>query len=119
MPATDDTPTVLDATLDATHTGDALSLALTVTNTGDSPVELSFRDGQRIDAVAERDGSEVWRYSEGRMFAMAVGSETLAPDESTTYEVEWPDPPTGEVDLRAWLTATDADASAETTVSVA
>lgn len=108
---------MLDATLTAT-TGDGVRLSLTVENTGDDPVELSFRDGQRIDAVAERDGRERWQYSDGRMFPMAVGSDRLAPSESVTYDAEWPDPPSSEILVRAWLTATNADASAETTITV-
>lgn len=120
MPERDDPTSVLSATATATVEDGDVDLAVTVRNTGDESVECSFRDGQRVEAVAEReDGTEVWRYGDGRMFSMALGTETIAPGGETTFDVTWPDPAPGEYRLRVWLTATDADASAETRVSVA
>jgi hypothetical protein len=78
---------MLDATLAARESGGDLTLALTVRNAGDEPVAASFRDGQRAEFAAETAaGSEVWRYGDDRAFAMARGTETLAPGEETTYE---------------------------------
>ena len=108
---------MLDASLTAETTADGVELELTVANEGDGAVTLSFRDAQRAEFVATDDG-EVWRWSDGQMFAMAVGSETLAPSERASYEAVWPDAPPGEYVVRAWLTAEDADATAETTVTV-
>ncbi|KAB1196599.1 MULTISPECIES: BsuPI-related putative proteinase inhibitor [Haloferax] len=97
----------------------SLTLILTVENTGREQQDLSFADGQRAEFVAVDDeGSEVWRWSDGRMFAMALGRETLAPDESVTYEAEWSSPPAGEYEVTGSLSATDADASATMTVVV-
>lgn len=102
-----------------------LELAFTVRNTGDEPVECSFRDGQRVDAVAERDddserdADEVWRYGDGRLFSMALGTETIPTGGEATFDATWHDPDPGEYRVRVWLAATDADASAETRVSVA
>jgi hypothetical protein len=110
---------MLDATLAVTTDGE-VAFALTVENVGDDAVSLSFRDGQRAEFVAEKpDGGEaVWRWSDGRMFTMAVESDELAPGASTTYEAAWPDPPSGEYVARAWLTAADTDVAAETAFGV-
>lgn len=119
---------MLHATLAATPTDDGVALALSVENRGDDPVSLSFRDGQRAEFVAERRGegagsgdgesTELWRYSDDRMFATAVGSESLDSGAAATWEATWPDPPAGEYVLRAWVTATDAEAVAETDLVV-
>jgi len=110
---------VLDASVTATVEDGGVELAFTVQNPGDEPVECSFPDGQRVDAVAERDGDEVWRYSDGRMFSMALGTETIPAGGEATFDATWPDPGPGEYRFEVWLAATDADASAETRVSVA
>lgn len=111
---------VLDASVTATVADGDVELSVTVRNAGTEPVECSFRDGQRVEAVAERgDGTEAWRHSDGRVFPMALGTETIAPGGAQTFDVTWPEPAPGEYRVRVWLTATDADASAETRVTVA
>jgi hypothetical protein len=116
---------MLDAAL-ATAEGDAgVDLALTVTNGGDDPVTLRFRTGQRADFAAY-DGADaepgaddpVWRHGAGRMFTQALGTETLGPGESATYEGTWPDPPTGEYLVVGSLTAAERDAAATATLDV-
>jgi len=145
MPARDDTASVLDASVTAAVEDGDVELSFTVRNAGDEPVECSFRDGQRVEAVAEHDSDggdeaeaeddadaggddgdrdddgagEVWRYGDDRLFSMALGTETVPPGGEVTFDVTWPDPDPGEYRVRAWLTATDADASAETRVTVA
>jgi len=139
MPARDDTASVLDASVTAAVEGGDVELSFAVRNAGDEPVECSFRDGQRVEAVAERDSDggdeaeagddaeaggddgagEVWRYGDDRLFSMALGTETVPPGGEVTFDVTWPDPDPGEYRVRAWLTTTDADASAETRVTVA
>ncbi|GAB6877844.1 hypothetical protein JCM17823_01180 [Halorubrum gandharaense] len=130
---------MLDATLSAAPTadGDAVDLALTVTNAGADPVSLSFRTGQRADFVARAvgdgggggrgdgtagtagtDTDPVWRYGEGRMFTQVLGSETLDPGESTTYIATWSNPPAGAYEVEGELAASDADVSATATVEV-
>lgn len=109
---------MLESTLTASPTAGGVELAYTVENTGDEPVTLSFSDGQRAEYVAERDGETVWQYSDGRMFAMALGSLELAPGQEETFTATWQDPPAGDYDLRAWLVADEATAEATTTVSL-
>lgn len=113
---------MLDVTLSAIPTadGDAVDLALTVTNAGDDPVTLSFRTGQRVDFVARAagGGKQVWRYGEGRMFTQVLGSETLDPGESTTYTATWSNPPAGSYEIEGELAASEDDASATATVEI-
>jgi|AntRauMinimDraft_4_1070384.scaffolds.fasta_scaffold00211_5 hypothetical protein len=120
MPERDDPTAVLDASVTAIVEDGDVDLSFSVRNPSDEPIECSFRDGQRVEAVAERDdGAEVWRYGDDRMFSMALGAETIAPGGETTFDATWPDPEPGEYRIRMWLVATAADASAETRVSVA
>ncbi|MDH5019521.1 BsuPI-related putative proteinase inhibitor [Halobacterium rubrum] len=115
----DDDDGVLEATATATVSDDgALTVTLAVENPTDHSVECSFRDGQRIEVVAERntDGTERWRYSDGRMFSMATGTETVAGGGELSFDATWPDPDPGDYLVRAWLVA--ADATAEGTVEV-
>ncbi|WP_410765024.1 BsuPI-related putative proteinase inhibitor [Haloferax sp. DFSO60] len=102
----------LDTTLTVAPIADGVSLTLTVENAGQTPINLSFADGQRAEFVAVGDeGTEVWRWSDGQMFAMALGSETLAPGESAAYEAEWSSPPSGEYEVTGSLAASNVDAS--------
>ncbi|KAB1194600.1 hypothetical protein GJR96_14575 [Haloferax sp. MBLA0076] len=111
----------LDATLTVTPLADGVSLTLilTVENVGQDSFDLSFPDGQRAEFVAvDEEESEVWRWSNGRAFSMALGSETLVPGESVGYEAEWSSPPPGEYEVTGSLAASNADASATMTVVV-
>ena len=69
---------------------DAVRLILQVTNaTGDS-IPLEFTSGQRFDfVVQDAGGQEVWRWSEGRGFTQALGTEHLPPGETLRYDAVW------------------------------
>ncbi|KTG10321.1 hypothetical protein AUR64_12150 [Haloprofundus marisrubri] len=111
---------MLTATLTTTPRDDYVEFELTVENQGDESVTLSFRDARRAEFVvsdAAGDG-EVWRWSDGRMFAQMLGSETLDAGESMTFEGVWDDPVPGEYVAIGELAAADADADAETHFSV-
>ncbi|WP_224269257.1 BsuPI-related putative proteinase inhibitor [Haloprofundus salinisoli] len=111
---------MLTATLTATPQEEYVEFELTVENRGDERVTLSFRDARRAEfVVTDADGdSEVWRWSDGRMFAQMLGSETLDPGESMTFEGVWDDPEPGEYAVVGELAAADAGAEAETALSV-
>ncbi|WP_232686205.1 BsuPI-related putative proteinase inhibitor [Halobacterium zhouii] len=109
---------MLTASLTAEPTADGVELELTVVNEGDEPVTLSFQDAQRAEFVATEEGAERWRWSDDRMFGMVTGSETLPPGDRVSYTATWPDAPSGAYEVRAWVAAPDADATAETAVTV-
>jgi hypothetical protein len=67
-----------------------VSLVLHVTNPTDQPVTLEFSSSQRYDfAVQNADGAEVWRWSSDRMFAQALGTETIPPGGTVDYRAVW------------------------------
>jgi hypothetical protein len=66
--------------------GDDATLSLTVANPTDQPIALQFPSGEQYDFVVRAvDGTELWRWSAGRVFTMAIIDRTLQPGE--TYEV--------------------------------
>ena len=126
MTASDEADTDrLDATATATVSNDsAVVVTLTLENSAAAPVECTFRDGQRIEAVAERvkgsdtddDWVECWRYGGDRMFSMAGGTETVGSGETVSFGATWPDPGSGDYRVRVWLVSTEGTAA--DTVSV-
>jgi hypothetical protein len=109
---------MVTATLDAEPDDTAVRFTLTVENDGDDPLELSFRDGQRVEFLAESESETVWQWSEGRMFMQMLGSETLQPGETVSYEGVWENPESGTYDCRGEVVAEGHGITAETTVSV-
>lgn len=60
--------------------GESISMSLRVFNTTDQEITFSFRDARRYDfTIEDEEGQEVWRWSNGRMFAQVLGEETLGP----------------------------------------
>ncbi len=73
------------ATIKGTFPRDEIvPLRLSVTYTGDKPFQLTFSSAQKYDfAISNESGTEVWRWSQGRIFAQA--SETLALKTADSY----------------------------------
>jgi hypothetical protein len=94
--------------------GASLSVTVTVENTGSEPIELTFPDGQTVEAVVRADGEERFRYGEGMVFTQAVRTEVLAPGERLVEAVEWADPDDDADTVAAWLCASGVDCRAET-----
>lgn len=107
---------MLDVTLDV-DVGEEVAFALSVHNAGDDAVTLSFSDSQRVDFVVRDDG-ELWRFSEGRMFAQMLDTETVEPDGTVTYRGAWPDPEPGTYEVTGEVTCTDRELSATATFTV-
>jgi hypothetical protein len=107
----------LDGSLDVT-VDDGVQFVFTVRNDGDEPVDLQFADALEADFVALDGDREVWRFSEGRMFAQALGSATVAPGEAETYAASWDDPDPGEYAAVATLEARGRDCEAHAEFSV-
>ena len=71
---------VLKADKETYGHGEPIKLTLHVTNRGTEPATLHFLSAQRYDvAVKNLKGQEVWRWSNGQMFAQVMGEETLQP----------------------------------------
>lgn len=66
-----------------------IKITMTVKNRQKSAVTLQFSSGQRFDLEIRRgknkNGEKVWQWAEGRMFTMALGSQTLKPTETMTF----------------------------------
>lgn len=108
----------LDGTLDVTVDDDGVSFALVVTNTGSDPITAQFSDGCRVDVAVEDDGTEVWRFTDDRLFTQVLGEERFDPGEERRFEVEWDDPDPGVYTATAELTAVDQECTASAPVSV-
>jgi hypothetical protein len=109
----------LQGTLDVT-VGDGVAFSFTVHNEGDQPVDLQFSDAQTFDVVVEsaEDDTEVWRFSEGMMFAQMLQEQTLPPDASETYEATWEAPDPGQYRAHGTLAATNVTCEAEASFTV-
>lgn len=108
----------LEVTVSSGAGTDAVRFEFAVTNAGTEPVELRFSDACKAEFVVEDEGREVWRYTDGRLFAQMIGSERIAPGETATYGAEWEDPLTGEYTAVAELRAQDSACEARTDLSV-
>ena len=98
--------------------GDEVEFALTVENTDDDPVELTFRSCLKADFAVEADGEEIWRASDGKMFTQALQTETIQPGASATYPGRWSDPEPGTYTAVAELNTTDDHDATRTEFSV-
>lgn len=108
----------LDGTLGVSTAEDTVAFTFRVTNAGDEPVELEFRNGLAADFIVFDGATTVWQWSEGRMFTQALWSESLDADESVSYEATWSDPVAGTYDVIASLEASNADLEARTSFDV-
>lgn len=73
---------------DTLRAGESVTWRLSVRNTTPGPVTLTFPSGKKGDVVlAEEDGTEVYRWSEGLFFTEAIVRERLDPDEEVLYRL--------------------------------
>ncbi len=86
---------MLEATLTADASTDAVEFVFTVTNGGTEPAALSFRSGKTADIVVSKGEETVWRWGEGRAFTMAIREFSLEPGEQISESFTWNDPPSG------------------------
>jgi hypothetical protein len=57
-----------------------VNIEFCVFNRTGEEITLYFRNAQRYDfTIEDEEGKEVWRWSEGRMFAQMLGEEILGP----------------------------------------
>ena len=68
----------------------SVRLVLHVTNPTSRPVRLEFSSGQRYDfAIRTAAGADVWTWSADKLFAQALGTETIAPGATLDYTETW------------------------------
>ncbi|PSP76296.1 hypothetical protein BRC86_01430 [Halobacteriales archaeon QS_3_64_16] len=116
----------LRADLETMVENEGVHFLLEVTNDGNSPAELTFRDAGKADFAVYENGSERdpncegedereerWRWSEGRMFAQVLQTDRLEPGASSRYEGRWESPDPGT--YFAWATLRAQDWNLEAT----
>jgi hypothetical protein len=108
---------MLESSLEVTVGGDSVSFRFTITNGGDTPIELTFRDACKADFAVSEDGEERWRYSDDRMFAQMLTTAELQPGETATFDAEWPDPVPGDYTAEATLRVVEREVTARTPFS--
>lgn len=80
------------ATDKATYrSGEPITMTLHVSSRTGEEVLLQFLSAQRFDfAIRDARGSQLWRWSEGQVFAQALGTETLGPARpQITYQAQF------------------------------
>lgn len=110
----------LQSELAAAPGGDGVRFTYRLENVGDTPVDLRFRTGQRVDVTvlsAAKD-RRIWRASDGRVYTMALGSLRLGEGDVVTFEEWWRDPRPGRYRVRGVLAADSVDVPATTRFEV-
>ncbi|NIP59516.1 MAG: hypothetical protein GWM92_10830 [Gemmatimonadetes bacterium] len=101
--------------------GAPISMTLRVENESAELIAFEFTSAQRYDfLVMDSEGDELWRWSEGRMFTMALGTETVEPGETLAYTETLGEglPEPGRYRIEGVLTARDRRASASLVIRV-
>jgi hypothetical protein len=109
----------LSATLTAT-VDSVVTLTLTVSNPSSVPVEVGFPSGQRYDFVVRSaaTGASVWRWSADKLFAQALGHESIPAKGTITYSQRWTPTARGDFQVEGLLTSLSHRVSASTGVTV-
>jgi hypothetical protein len=92
-----------------------------IENLSTIPVTLDFASAQRFDlAIMDANGSEIWRWSTGHMFAQMLGQEVLGPEQPrlTYIEALSSTLDAGQYRIDAWLTDSSEDFSATLGIEV-
>lgn len=89
--------------------GDVLIARLTVRSTQEKPLSLNFTSGQRYDlTIRNQDGHEIYRWSDGRAFTLALGREEIIGERNWVVDVpllfEGKRLPAGRYTVEAWIT---------------
>ncbi len=68
--------------------GESITAHIRVYNLSAESIKLDFSSGQRYDLYLLKDNEEIWRWSNGRYFTMALVQKELKPGEKLAYDVE-------------------------------
>ncbi len=69
--------------------GEAVNITFTLTNPTAQEVRLQFSSSRQFDFVVRRNETEVWRWSNRRMFSMMLTTVVLKPQSSKRYTAVW------------------------------
>lgn len=70
--------------------GDKMRFEISLTNESDETKVLQFPSGQLFELIVKDEHDfPVYRYSEGRMFTMAIVHKEVKPKETITFVDEW------------------------------
>ncbi len=76
--------------LDVNATSENVKYTILFTNNSEEIANLLFSSGQKFEIVVENSiGDEVYRYSKGKMFTMALETQRIKPGETISFEDEW------------------------------
>jgi len=68
--------------------GESFLSWIEVYNLSKEDINLSFSSGQLFDLYLKKGDKEIWRWSQGKSFTMAMQNKKLAGGDSFSYEVE-------------------------------
>lgn len=97
----------LEADLEIAIDADNIEFEYSITNLNQEPEQLEFRSGCRTDVAVFDDGTEVWRWSDDRMFTQSLETVVLGAGESMTNTMVWDDPRPGDYTVEATVSAVD------------
>lgn len=70
--------------------GDPINIILSIKNTSATTQVLDFNSGQQCDfSIKDRNGAEVWRWSDGKFFTLSFTSYAIAPGATHTIQITW------------------------------
>lgn len=69
--------------------GETVTFQLSLTNAGDDRLVLRFRNGQQYDFEVRQGNTVVWNWSRGRLFAQALTTQALGPNEDVIFNADW------------------------------
>lgn len=94
-------------------------LAFTVTNATDARIELKFPSAKTHDfAIADKSGTVLWRWSDGKSFGDVATVIAIAPHESIKFTEQWRPTTHGELIAGAVLTSATQNVSTRTAFTV-
>ena len=70
--------------------GEEVKMVLSIKNVSPDTKTLSFSSSKQYDfVIKEKNGAEVWRWSDGKLFTAAFSSYGIAPGETKTFSYKW------------------------------
>lgn len=80
----------LETSVDIQAASDSADFFITVKNKGDEDVTLTFNSGQKFEIVVlDENNHQVYRYSSGKMFTMALQDIVIKSGEEKTWKDNW------------------------------